>query len=143
MTDNDHNIERIALVEETLSVAKNVVETGRVRIRTFVDEEQVVLHDALARDIVDVERVAVGKRVEAAPSAREEGDFLIIPVIEERLVVEKHLFLVEELRIHRSTTSIPVDVPATRRVMRAVVEREDAATTEPAAPLTEGIRDGH
>lgn len=119
---------RIALAEERVSVARKVVETGRVRVQTFVDEEQVMLHEALTRDIVEVERIAKGERIDAALPIREEGDVLIIPVIEERLVIEKQLFLVEELRVHRTSTSISVDVPATRRVMRAVVERDGADT---------------
>ena len=121
--------ERIALVEETVHIEKKVVETGRVHVRTFVDEEQVMLRDALNREIVDVERVPIGREVEVAPTVREEGDFLIVPIVEERLVVEKRLFLVEELRLRRTTVSVPVEVPASRRVMRAEIERQDTHPT--------------
>jgi len=121
------NIEgdRIPLVEETLHVDKHVVETGRVQVRTFVDDEQVLLRDSLKRETIDVERVAIGREVEVAPQIREEGDFLIVPIVEERLVVEKRLYLVEELRLRRTTVVVPVEVPAKRRVMRAEVERLD------------------
>lgn len=121
MTGIDTPVHRIPLVEEAVRVDKRVVETGRVHVRTFVDEEQVILRDTLARGVVDVQRVAIGREVETAPIMREEGEYLVVPVIEERLVVEKRLFLVEELRIRRSTVAIPVEVPATRRVMRAEV----------------------
>lgn len=114
----------ISVVEETVWIDKNAIDTGRVRVRTVVDEEQVVLRDELTRDAVDVERVAIGREIDVTPKVREEGDILIVPVVEERLVVEKRLFLVEELRIHRSTTTSQVELPATRRVMRAVVERD-------------------
>lgn len=117
---------RIALVEEVLSVDKKVVETGRVQVRTFVDDEQVLLSEALRRDVVDVERVAIGKPIEAAPKVREEGDYLVVPILEERLVVTKQLFLVEELRLRRTTIDVPVEVAASRRTMRAEVERTAA-----------------
>ena len=118
---------RIALVEEVLSIDKKVVETGRVQVRTFVDDEQVLLSEALRREIVDVERIAVGQPVDVAPKVREDGEYLIVPILEERLVVTKQLFLVEELRLRRTTIVVPVDVAASRRVMRAEVERTTAA----------------
>jgi uncharacterized protein (TIGR02271 family) len=118
---------RIALVEEVLNIDKKVVETGRVQVRTFVDDEQVLLSEALRREIVDVERIAVGQPVDVAPKVREDGEYLIVPILEERLVVTKQLFLVEELRLRRTTIVVPVDVAASRRVMRAEVERTTAA----------------
>ena len=39
-------------------------------------------------------------------------------------MIEKRLFLVEELRLRRTTVVVPVEVDATRRVMRAEVERD-------------------
>lgn len=124
MTDEtDPSDTRISLVEEVVAIEKRVVETGRVHVRTFVDDEQVLLSEALRREIVDVERLAIGQPVDVAPKVREEGEFLIVPILEERLVVTKQLFLVEELRLRRTTVVVPVEVPATRRVMRAEVER--------------------
>ncbi|HEX2017989.1 MAG TPA: YsnF/AvaK domain-containing protein [Aurantimonas sp.] len=116
---------RIPLVEETVAIEKRAVTTGRVQVRTFVDEEQVRVAEALNREIVDVERVPIGRQVEVAPTVREEGEFLIVPVIEERLVIEKRLFLVEELRLRRTTVTVPVEADATRRVMHAEVTREN------------------
>ena len=46
-----------------------------------------------------VDRVPIGSFVNEAPAIRQEGDTIIVPVFEERLVVEKRLFLTEELRI--------------------------------------------
>lgn len=115
---------RIPIVEEEIRIDKRLVETGRVQVRTFVEEEQVHVADALRREVVDVERVAIGREVAVAPTVREEGEFLIVPVVEERLVIEKRLFLVEELRLRRTTLTIPVEADATRRVMRAEVERD-------------------
>ena len=118
--------ERVPIVEETVGIEKRTVETGRVKVRTFVDEERVRVEGDLRREVVDVERVAIGREVEVEPVMREEGEFLIIPVVEERLVIEKRLFLVEELRVRRTATIVPVEADATRRIMRAEVGRETA-----------------
>lgn len=115
---------RIPLVEETVEIKKRVVETGRVQVRTFVDDEQVRITDTLQRENVDVERITIGREIDVAPGVREEGEFLIVPVVEERLVIEKRLFLVEEIRLRRTTVTIPVEADATRRVMRAEIERD-------------------
>ncbi|GGE97355.1 YsnF/AvaK domain-containing protein [Sphingomonas prati] len=118
------NDTRIPLVEEVVEIEKRVVETGRVRVRTIVDDEQVRVTDTLQRENVDVERIAIGREVDVAPAVREEGEFLIVPIVEERLVIEKRLFLVEEIRLRRTTVTIPVEADATRRVMRAEIERD-------------------
>ncbi len=115
---------RIPIVEEEVQIKKRTVETGRVQVRTFVEDEQVRVTEALTRELVDVERVAIGREVETAPTVREEGEYLIVPIVEERLVIEKRLFLVEELRLRRTTVVVPVEADATRRVMRAEVERD-------------------
>ena len=123
-TTDETETARIPIVEEEVRIDKRLVETGRVQVRTFVEEKQVHVTDALRREVVDVERVAIGREVAVAPTVREEGEFLIVPVVEERLVIEKRLFLVEELRLRRTTLTIPVEADATRRVMRAEVERD-------------------
>jgi stress response protein YsnF len=43
--------------------------------------------------------VPIGREVAQAPLPFEEGDTLIIPVVEERLIVEKRLVVVEEIRV--------------------------------------------
>lgn len=123
--------EVIELAEESVFIDKRVVETGRVRVRTEVDSEDVILRNALVRENVEVERVAMSREVAVAPKIRDDGEFLVIPIIEERLVVEKKLFLVEEIRIRRSSITVPVEVPVKRRAMRAVVERSQNSSVNP------------
>lgn len=124
-------------MEETVRIDKHARETGAVRVRTIVEEEPVELHETLARETAEVERVPVGRVVEVAPEPRREGDTLVIPVIEERLLVRKELVLVEEVRVRLARSEEPISTLTTRRVMRAVVERSgeppvtQAATGEP------------
>ena len=116
--------EILSLVDEQLSVRKRRVETGRVRIKTVVDEHQEWIQEALEREEIYVERVTVDRVVDAHPVIRQEGDILIIPVVEEVMVVEKRLLLKEEIHVRTQRHVEQVDSPVTLKSTRAVIERE-------------------
>jgi uncharacterized protein (TIGR02271 family) len=116
--------EVIPLVEEHVSIAKHKVPTGRVRIRTVVDERETWVREELAREEATVERVPIDREVTEAPEMRQEGDVLIVPIVEEVLVVEKRLVLKEELHIRKKRQVEQIEQPVTLRSTRAVVERE-------------------
>jgi uncharacterized protein (TIGR02271 family) len=117
--------ERIPLMEERLVVEKRAVPTGRVRVRTRVEEEQVWVREDLEREEVDVERVTIDREVDEVPQVRVENDVVIVPVVEELLVVERKLILKEELHVRRTTTTERVEQPVVLRRTLAEVERAD------------------
>jgi uncharacterized protein (TIGR02271 family) len=125
---------RVPIVEEQVEIGKRNVETGRVRVHTVVDEEQLNLTELLERDIVEIERVPVGREVDQAPLPFEEGDVLVIPVIEERVVVQKRLVVVEEVRIRRRQEQTKTEIPVSRRVMHAEIERSAPPAKQPGPP---------
>jgi uncharacterized protein (TIGR02271 family) len=127
----DRERETIPLVEETLSVETRQVETGRVRIRTIVEERTELARADLAREDVDIVRVPIGREIDAMPAVRDEGGILVIPVVEEILVVEKRLFLREELHVTRTRTVDSTETPVRLRRTEAVVERVPTPPTEP------------
>ncbi len=122
----EHDSEALALVEETATISKRQVSAGKVVIRTDVETEGRMLRETLAGERVDVERVPMDRVVAVAPAVRTEGDVTIISIFEERLVAERQLVVVEEIRLHRHATTESVEVPVTLRKQRAVVERVDA-----------------
>jgi uncharacterized protein (TIGR02271 family) len=92
----------LPVLEEQLSVGIHKVDTGRgVRIHKTVTERPATIDERLLRDEVVVRHVAVDRMVEAgqAPTTRYEGDTLVVPVLEEVVVVERRLRLKEELHI--------------------------------------------
>jgi uncharacterized protein (TIGR02271 family) len=118
--------EIIPLLEERLVTSKQVVETGRVTVRTVIEERDATVREQLERAYVDVERVAVNQEVEIPPPVRHEGDTTIIPVVQEVLVVQKKLVVTEEIRIrHRRVQEEHVE-PVSLRSQRALVERHAA-----------------
>lgn len=95
----------LPVVREELQVGIRQVDTGNgVRIHKTVSEEPRRIEEMLVRDAVDVKRVPIDRIValSEAPASRQEGDTLIVPVLEEILVVEKRLRIKEELHITRT-----------------------------------------
>ena len=114
----------IPIVNEELQVGRREVETGRVRIRTVTDERTEIASDRLLHSDVEVDRVPVNRPVDELPTIREEGDTMIVPVVEERLV--KRLFLVEEVHIRRRVTAEQFEHPVKLRSQRVVVDRQES-----------------
>ena len=59
------------------------------------------IDEPLTTEEVVVERVPVNRPVDEAPTIRHEGDTLVIPLLEEVLVVEKRLVLREEVHVRK------------------------------------------
>ena len=91
----------IPVIEEEILVGKKVIETGRVHISKRIIERDELVDIPLLREEVQVERVPINLFVETVPQVREEGDTMIIPVVEEQIVIQKKLLLVEELRVRK------------------------------------------
>ena len=113
----------LPLVEEQLSVTKQRVLTGRVRIATQTETIDHLLPAELTREEVEVVRVPVDRRIDSVPDMTTEGDLTIIPVVEERLVVTRELYLREEIHVRRITRRDSVEIPAQTRRQSVRVER--------------------
>jgi len=96
---------RVPVIQEEAWVEKRIVDTGRgVRIHKTVAEHPCQIDERLLRDEVEVAHVPVDRIVplDQAPATRYEGDTLVVPVLEEVLVVERRLRIKEELHITRT-----------------------------------------
>jgi len=95
---------RVPVIEEQLRIGTRQVEIGRSRVVKTVHARETTIDEPLSTDEVRVERIAVDppRCVDEPPAVRQEGDTTIVPILEERLVVEKRLVVREELRITRS-----------------------------------------
>jgi len=91
----------IPVIQEQATVKKRVVETGKVRIAKRLREYEELVDIPHIQEEVRVERVPVNEFVDDPPKVRTEGETTIIPVLEERAVVETRLFLVEELHVRK------------------------------------------
>jgi stress response protein YsnF len=125
---------RIPVIEEQLAFGTRTVDTGRgVRIHKTVSEQPVTIDERLLRDEVDVRRVTVDRVVPEgeAPAPRYEGDTLVVPVLEEVLVVERRLRIKEELHITRIQREERYHDTVPLKAERVEVERFDDADAPP------------
>ncbi len=136
MSDQDET-SVIPLTTEELVVGTRERATGKVRVRTVVEMQEAWVDELLASEEFEIERRAVGRLVDEAPAVRQEGDLLIVPVLEEVLVVEKRLRLTEEIVLRRVRREERHRAPVVLRRERAVVEREPVTATAGENPIKE------
>lgn len=109
--------------EEVLVPSTREVEIGTVRVHKRVETFPYETLVDVMHDDVSVERVPMGHPITAVPAPRHEGNTLVIPVVEEEVIIEKRLVLREEIRVTRRQVTEQVPVRDTLR--REVVEIED------------------
>jgi len=135
--------EVVGLAQEQLEVGKREVERARVLIRTRVEERDEVAEIELQQEEVTVERIPRGMLVETKPAMRVEDGVLIVPIVEEQLVVTTRLILKEELRITRRTRTELVRRPVRLRSEQVDIERQESrATTVPDTDQRSAVDDG-
>ena len=120
--------EVVPVVEETALVYKERVVTEKVRLHKRVHEDEEVLDIPVQAEAIEVERVPVGRWLDAPAEVRREGDTTVYPVVEEVLVAEKRLRLVEEVRVTRRQETRRVQERVGLRREEVVVERDAAAS---------------
>jgi len=125
--DDQNRYVTLPVVEEELEVGKRRIETARVSVRTVPREREELVEQPLESMEVEIERIAIDREIDTAPEIRNEGDTLVIPVVEERLVIEKRLFLREEIHVHRRRTISQFRQNVTLRSQEVVVDRREAA----------------
>jgi uncharacterized protein (TIGR02271 family) len=92
---------RIQLIEEHLELGKRSVQAGEVVLERRADFETIEQDLTLWGDDLEVERHPVDRPATAADQVQVDGDTVRVPIIRERLVVEKRAFVVEEVVITR------------------------------------------
>jgi uncharacterized protein (TIGR02271 family) len=113
----------VPLLAEEVSVSKQTIETGRVQVSRVTHHREQLIDEVLARERVEVERIPVGRQIDVMPAVREEGETTVVPIVEEVLVVERRLFLKEEVRIRRVRTTEKHLETVSLRHQEAVVKR--------------------
>jgi uncharacterized protein (TIGR02271 family) len=81
-------------------------------------------------ETVEVEHVPRGEWIESIPQVRYEGQTMIIPVVEEVLVVEKRLRLREELHVTKRRTEDSMPQAVTLRREEVHIDREAPDATD-------------
>ena len=118
----------VPVIEEELKVGKRVVESGRVQIIKRVEQREQVIDEPLMEEQVEIKRVAINRPIDRVVAPREVGNVLIIPVMEEVLVVRKQLILKEELHVRRTQKQARRPQRVAVRAERAEIKRINSST---------------
>lgn len=116
----------IPVIAEELTVKTEQIVRGTVRIHKRVETTQEIVDAPVTHEEIVVERIPINRLIDdAVPDVRDEDGVLIIPLVEEVLVVEKRFLLREEVRISKSrkTENSPQTVVLRREVIE--IERTD------------------
>ena len=114
---------KLTLLAEELTVGKEAVETGRVRVSKQTHTREVAVDEALLRESAEIETIPIGRQIFEMPSTRHEGETIVVPIVEEVLHTERRLILKEEVRITRRKTTEQFHDRVTLRYQEAVVTR--------------------
>jgi uncharacterized protein (TIGR02271 family) len=114
---------KLTLLAEELTVGKEAVETGRVRVSKQTHTREVAVDEDLLRESAEVETIPIGRQISEMPSIRHEGETIVVPIVEEILHTERRLILKEEVRITKRKTTEQFHDRVTLRYQEAVVTR--------------------
>jgi uncharacterized protein (TIGR02271 family) len=113
----------IPVVQEEMQVGHRVTETGRIRVNKTVNEREEVVDEPLVREDFEIERLPVNRVLDKPMEVEYEGDTMLLPVMEEEIVVEKRLILKEVIRVTRRKKEIHQPQRVTLRSEEVTVER--------------------
>ncbi len=93
----------VPLVDEHLEVRKHWVQSGEVVVRRSVQTSQQTIPVELQYEEVQVDRVPVNRPLAEGEQTQPwwDGEVMVVPVIEEEIVVSKRLVVREEVRISK------------------------------------------
>lgn len=114
----------VPLVEEYLDVSKQWVQSGEVIVRKSVETTTQTIPVDVAYEEVQVDRVPVNRPVAYGEKTEPwwDGDVMVVPVIDEEIVVMKRQVLKEELRIYKRRLTRQQTVSDTVRSQQLHVE---------------------
>ena len=113
----------VPLYSEELSVSRQQITGDTVQVSIVTRESESVVDEMLNHERVEIDRVPIGRPVDAVPPVRQEGETTILPVVEEIIVVERRLILKEEVHIRRLHVSERHQEAVVLRKQEAVITR--------------------
>lgn len=113
---------RVPIYEERLRTSVHPVDLGEVRIHKTVERVPTTATRSVEREEVEIERVRLDRLLDQPVEPYQDGEWLVVPVMEEVLVVTKQLVLTEEVRIRTKRVTEEQEVYEILRRERVSVE---------------------
>jgi uncharacterized protein (TIGR02271 family) len=136
---------RVPIHEERLQVTVEPVDLGELRIQKTVEHHPEIVTRSVEREELEIERVPLDRLLDQPVEPYRNGEWLVVPVMQEVLVVTKQLVLTEEVRIRTRRVAEQQEVYEVLR--REHVSVEDATVhgargTVDARPVRDPDLDG-
>ena len=113
----------LRLHAETLQVTPQRRDVGTVSVSVTTETHDHAVDTVLTSSQIEVRHVPMNRMVDRMPQSRHEGDTMIIPVVEEVMVVRYRV--VEEIHVTRISHTRRHQEIVSLRAERAVVTRSD------------------
>lgn len=115
----------ISIIEESATFATREEDAGKLTVDKAVVEVEEVIKGTFERQRYSIQRIPKNERVASGyQSVRHEGDTIIISVVEERVLVEKAMYLIEEIHLSRKTEQLDFEEPVRLKKEIVTVARE-------------------
>ncbi len=123
----------LRLHAEDMQVTRKTREVGSVSVSITTDVRDHAIDEVLTSTAVSVSRIPVGRVVDRMPESRQDGDTLIVPVVEEVAVIR---FLIrEEIHVTRTISTRRHQDVVSLRTERATVARSGDGGTPPSSNI--------
>jgi uncharacterized protein (TIGR02271 family) len=124
----------VQLREEYLVPVKNWVEAGALLVHKGVETETQTVPVEVLHEEVDIQRIPVNQVLAdgAVAAPWQEGDTLVIPVVQEEIVVTKRFVVREEMRITKKRVAQQQEVTDTIR--RETIHLETTGAVQAYSP---------
>ena len=116
----------IPVIQEEAHIDLVREQTGTVRVRKVIHQTALPIGAVGYREVVETSRVPVNRVVQEMQPPWHDGDVLVIPVYEERQVVE--LVLLEEIHVARRRQAATDKAAVSLRRVEVIVERLNSDT---------------
>lgn len=125
--DEAEQHEIIPLAEEQAEVTTTRVVDRRIRIHRSTTTAEKLLETELWHEEVEIKHIAKNETLEEGyfPQVRQEGDVLIVPVIEEQVEIIRRHILKEEVHIHKLKKNEQFEQKVTLRSQEIEISKED------------------
>jgi uncharacterized protein (TIGR02271 family) len=131
---------RLPLIEERVQVDIRQADLGEIDVHKTVESIEETWFEPVDHEEVEIDRIKVTRYIDAPEQPHQEGEWLIVPVIEEMIVVQKQLVVVEEIRIRKHRVTEQQEIRETVRRERASVEDRRGSAMPKSEATARGVQ---
>ncbi|QKJ85534.1 hypothetical protein PMPD1_0559 [Paramixta manurensis] len=125
--NKNHEAQILPRVEEQAELRTTRIVDSRTLVSRTTVTDEALLETELQRNEVEIKHVEINQPVDEnnIPNVRQEGDVLIIPMIEEQVEIIRHHVLKEEVHIHNINKKEPFKQKVILRRQEVTISKDE------------------